>query len=78
MKEQILQFRQILAQHNLSVDDFELNADGETFRLLIAGKPAQLEVVCRSSQTTRTYWCDGTAGWLDAFAMDLKAAIFIS
>jgi hypothetical protein len=78
MKEQILQFRQILDRHNLSIDDFELNVDGETFRLLIAGEPAEVEVLCRSSQTTRAYRCDGTAGWLEAFTKDLEAAIFIS
>ena len=76
MKEQILQFRQILDDHGLSIDDFEMNVDGETFRMLMAGEPVDLEVLCRSSQVTRTYHCDGSPQWLAAFSSDLEKNLF--
>jgi hypothetical protein len=76
MKEQILQFRQLLDKHGLSVDDFELNVDGEMFRLIMAGEPADLEVLCRSSQRTKTYRCDGSPQWLELFSKDLAAELF--
>ena len=78
MKEQIIQFRQILDDHGLSIDDFELNVDGETFRLLMAGEPVDLAVLCRSSQVTLTYHCDGSPQWLTLFAEDLAAGSFSS
>lgn len=76
MQKQIQQFRQILAENGLSVDDFELNVDGETFRALMAGQPADLEVVCRSSQVSRTYRHDGGDAWLEQFARDLQKSLF--
>ena len=78
MKEQILQFRQLLDEHGLSVDDFELNVDGETFRLIMAGEPTDLEVHCRTSQVTKTYRCDGSPQWLGLFSKDLAAKLFSS
>lgn len=78
MKEQILQFRQLLDERSLSIDDFELNVDGETFRSLMAGMPADLVVLCRSSQVTRTYHCDGSSQWLTQFSKDLDAEVFSS
>lgn len=78
MKEQILQFKQILEEHGLSIDDFELNVDGDTFRSLMAGEPADLAVLCRGSQVTRTYHSDGSPQWLELFAQDLDAAVFSS
>jgi hypothetical protein len=62
----------------LSIDDFELNVDGETFRALMAGEPADLEVLCRTSQVTKTYRCDGSRQWLDLFSSDLAAKLFSS
>ena len=44
MKEQLLQFRELLTNNGLTIDDFEMNVDGETFRLLMAGKPAEIKV----------------------------------
>jgi hypothetical protein len=76
MKQQILHFRQLLEKRGLSIDDFELNVDGETFRALMAGEPTDLDVLCRASQTTRTYRCDGSKLWLDMFAKDLDAKLF--
>jgi hypothetical protein len=78
MKQQILQFRRLLDSRDLSIDDFELNVDGETFRALMAGEPTDLEVLCRTTQTTRTYRCDGSKLWLDLFAQDLDAHLFAS
>ena len=78
MKEQLMQFRQILEEHGLSIDDFEMNVDGETFRLLMAGEPANLEVFCRTTKVTRTYCCDGSPQWLIQFSEDLAAEIFSS
>ncbi len=78
MKEHILQFRQLLDDRGLSIDDFEMNVDGETFRLLMAGEPVDLAVLCRSSQVTRTYHCDGSPQWLTLFANDLDTDSFSS
>ena len=76
MKEQIQQFKQMLEQHGYSIDDFELNVDGETFRLLFAGEPVELKVICRSSNVTRNYHCDGSPNWLTKFSEDLDTAAF--
>ena len=78
MKEQILQFKQLLDERSLSIDDFELNVDSETFRLLMAGEPVDLVVLCRSSQVTRTYHCDGSPQWLTMFTKDIDAEVFSS
>lgn len=78
MKEQILKFRQILDDHGLSIDDFELNVDGETFRLLMASEPVDLKVFCRSSKVSRNYHCDGSPQWLVQFAEDLDLEVFSS
>ena len=78
MKEQLLQFRELLTNNGLTSDDFEMNVDGETFRLLMAGKPAEIKVHCRSSQVTRTYSCDGSPRWLEQFSADLEASLFLT
>ena len=72
MKEHIQQFRIVIEQHALSIDDFEMNVDGETFRLLMAGEPVDLEVYCRTSQVTRTYHFDGSLSWLEQFSLDIS------
>lgn len=76
MKEQIQQFKNILEQRGFSIDDFELNVDGETFRLLFAGGEGDLEVCCRESNVKRTYRCDGTSSWLEQFSDDLIQGLF--
>ena len=76
MKEQLQQFKQILDQHGFSIDDFEMNVDGETFRLLMAGEPVDLKVYCRSTQVTRTYHCNGSSSWLEQFSSDINEDCF--
>jgi len=76
IREQLQRFRQLLDDQRLSIEDFEMNVDGETFRALMAGEPVEIEVLCRSSQVLRIYQYDGTGAWLDLFAADLQQHVF--
>lgn len=76
LRDQVLQFRNLLQKKTLDIDDFELNVDGDAFRKLLSGGGASLEVHRRSTGVTIVYHHDGTSAWLEALAADLEQGGF--
>ena len=76
LRDQVLQFRNLLQEKALDVDDFELNVDGDAFRKLLSGEDARLEVHRRSTGVTIAYQHDGTSAWLEVLAADLEQGGF--
>lgn len=77
LREQVVQFRSLLQQHGLKVDDFELNVRGDAFRELLDGGDGSLEVRYRTTDVAIAYHYDGTAGWLGQLARDLRDGTFL-
>ena len=76
LREQVLQFRTLLQENNLDIDDFELNVNSDAFKQLLDGGDGSLEVRHRGNDVGIDYLYDGTPSWLDSFAADLKDGKF--
>ena len=76
LREQVIQFREMLLQSGMQVDDFELNVNSDAFKELLSGGAGSLEVRYRPSGIAIDYQYDGTASWLETLADDLAKEAF--
>jgi len=76
LREQVIQFRELLQNNGLLIDDFELNVKSDAFKELLAGGEGSLEVNCRKSGVAIDYAYDGTTSWLTKLASDLENGKF--
>ncbi len=76
LRDQVLQFRNLLQENDLDIEDFELNVNSDAFKELLDGGDGSLEVRNRTSKIAIDYLYDGTPSWLENFAADLKRGKF--
>ena len=76
LREQVLQFRGLLEDNDLDVDEFELNVNSDAFKELLAGGGASLEVHYLKNGISIEYQYDGTSSWLESLADDLTNGKF--
>ena len=76
LREQVMQFRTLLQENGLDIDDFELNVNSDAFKKLLDGGEGCLQVRNRAFDIAIDYLYDGTSSWLKAFSADLSDGKF--